>query len=251
MIKEKKFAILSDIHSNIEALDAVIADAKEQGVTEFLCLGDIVGYNASPKECIDRIRELNCKVVYGNHDFYCSDPNVDLNHFNENAAIVIDWTHRQISEDDIRWLRGLPAVVKVNGFTLVHSTLDNPFEFRYAFESVDARDNFHQQDTPVCFHGHTHVPCIFAMAHAKITKLQPPPAKSILDKTMEYFINVGSVGQPRDGVNKACYVVYTVKGVTGGTLEYRRVDYDMESTIAKIEAACLPDSLITRLYNGS
>ncbi len=250
MAKERKYAIISDIHANIEALDAVIADATAQGVDEFLCLGDVVGYNASPCECIARIRELNCRVIHGNHDHYCSDPTVDLNDFNDEAAAVIDWTRRQLSQDELEWLRSLPMRLKVFGFGLVHGSLDSPADFRYTFNAEDARDSFNIQDTPICFHGHTHVPKIFAMVHDQVIALPPPNEKVMLDHTMKYFINVGSVGQPRDRINQACYLIYTVKGIVGGTIEYRRVDYDIESTAARIEAAGLPTELGDRLFVG-
>ena len=251
MPRPRRFAIISDIHANIEALDAVIADAKGQGVDEFVCLGDVVGYNAAPSECIRRIRELGCKVVKGNHDHYCSDPTVNLDDFQPNAASVIEWTRRNISEEETRWLRELPLTAAIMGFTAVHSTLDSPAHFRYAFDSLDAADSFNYQRTRVCFHGHTHVPCIFVRSPGgdrnNIEKLDP--ANGTLEQG-NYFINVGSVGQPRDGIPKACYLIYTAEGLTKLSIEFRRVEYDIESAVRRIEDAGLPARLITRLYTG-
>lgn len=251
MPRPKRYAIISDIHANIEALDAVIADARSQGVDDFVCLGDLVGYNAAPRECIQRIRELGCKVVKGNHDHYCSDFSVNLDDFQPNAASVIEWTRRNISEEDSRWLQALPLTAVIMGFTIVHSTLDSPAHFRYAFDSLDAEDSFNYQRTRVCFHGHTHVPCIFQRAPGggrdNIVKYEA--ANGLLDQG-SFFINVGSVGQPRDGNPKACYLLYTTEGLSKVSIEFRRVDYDIEAAVRRIEQAGLPQRLINRLYTG-
>mgnify|MGYP001778353259 CR=1 FL=1 len=249
MPRPKRFAIISDIHANIEALDAVLADAKAQKVDDFLCLGDVVGYNAAPAECIRRIRELGCKVVMGNHDHYCSDPSVNLDDFQPNAASVIEWTRRNLSEDDIRWLQSLPYTLTLFGFTAVHSTLDSPEHFRYAFDATDAADSFTAQRSHVCFHGHTHVPCIFLRDSVTRAIQKWAPADGILDKGT-YFINVGSVGQPRDGIPQACYAIYDTTQLKAPSIQFRRVDYDIEAAVRRIELAGLPDRLITRLYTG-
>ena len=251
MPRPKRYAIISDIHAHIEALDAVLADAKAQGVDDYVCLGDVVGYNAAPAECIHRIRELGCKVVKGNHDHYCSDPTVNLDDFQPNAASVIEWTRRNIGEDDTRWLHELPLTATIMGFTVVHSTLDSPEHFRYAFDTLDAADSFNCQRTRVCFHGHTHVPCIFIRAPGGDSNavVKVGPANGLL-RQGSYFINVGSVGQPRDGIPKACYVIYTAEGLTKLSVEFRRVDYDIEAAVRRIEEAGLPARLITRLYTG-
>ncbi|MEG2724438.1 MAG: metallophosphoesterase family protein [Kiritimatiellia bacterium] len=249
MAKARRYAIISDVHANIEALDAVIADAKAQSVDDFVCLGDVVGYNASPSDCIQRIRSLGCKTVMGNHDFYCSDAAVNLDDFQPHAASVIEWTRRNISEEESRWLHQLPLTATVMGFTMVHSTLDNPASFRYAFDPMDAADSFQEQHTRVCFHGHTHVPCIFQRPAASDQIFKLGAASGLLEQG-NYFINVGSVGQPRDGIPKACYLIFTMEGLTKLSIEYRRVEYDIESAVRKIEAAGLPDRLITRLLTG-
>ncbi|MDO4527440.1 MAG: metallophosphoesterase family protein [bacterium] len=248
----KRYAIISDIHANIEALEAVIRDAEAMHVDTFVCLGDVVGYNASPSECIRRIRKLGCKVVKGNHDHYCSHPDVDLDDFQPNAASVIEWTRRNISDDDTEWLHNLPLSLKFMGFTLVHSTLDSPGHFRYAFSKEDALDSFLSQGTRVCFHGHTHVPCIFRRRPGgetchDIDKLIAADGR--LDPG-NYFINVGSVGQPRDGDPRACYVIFDVHSLNDLEIQFRRVDYDVEAAISHIQEAGLPDRLVQRLYTG-
>lgn len=251
MPRAKRYAVISDIHANIEALEAVLADARAQGVDDVVCLGDIVGYNAAPAECIRRIRDLGCRVVKGNHDHYCSDPYVNLDDFQPNAASVIEWTRRNISEDDTRWLHGLPLTAVVSGFTLVHANLDTPGHFRYTFNDDDAAANFATQATKVCFHGHTHVPCIFLRDNATLRIAKLAPTDGILERGKGlYFINVGSVGQPRDGIPKACYAIFSMEGLTRLSIQFRRVDYDIEAAVRRIELAGLPERLITRLYTG-
>ncbi len=249
MARAKRYALISDIHANIEALDAVIADAKKQHIDDFVCLGDVVGYNAAPSACIRRIRELGCKVVKGNHDHYCSHPNVNLNDFQDNAASVIEWTRRNISEEEMAWLHNLPLTTTITGFTIVHATLDSPGHFHYVFDALDAEASFDNQRTRVCFHGHTHVPCIFHRAGHGAPINRFGMADGMLEAG-NYFINVGSVGQPRDGDRRACYAIFTMEGLMKLSIEFRRVDYDIESAVQRIEQAGLPERLITRLYNG-
>ncbi len=248
----KRYAIISDIHSNIEALDAVLKHIATQKVDSIVCLGDVVGYNAAPSECIKRIRELGCKVVKGNHDHYCSHPDVDLDDFQPNAASVIEWTRRNISDNDINWLHNLPLSLKYMGFTIVHSTLDSPENYRYVFDRQDAADSFVAQGTRVCFHGHTHVPCIFYHSPGKTTAkdvFKYQATNGHLDPG-NYFINVGSVGQPRDGDWRSCYAILTVRSLTDMDIEFHRVEYDVDAAVARIQEAGLPDRLIQRLYTG-
>ncbi len=248
MPRSRRFAIISDIHSNIEALDAVLSDIETQEVDEIICLGDVVGYNAAPAECIQRIRSLGCKVVQGNHDLYCSDLNVNLEDFQDTAATVIDWTRRQLSDDDKAWLLNLPLSKVYMGLTVVHSSLDNPKSFRYIFDTQEALDNFAAQRSRFCFHGHTHVPCIF-QRNANGTIIRHTAEDCTLDKDV-YFINVGSVGQPRDNNCMACYVIFDMSDVNHASLKFRRVDYDIGRAIERIQAAGLPDRLCTRLAIG-
>ena len=156
----KLFAVLGDIHANLDALNVVLDDCRSQGVTDFLCTGDVVGYNACPHECMDIIRAIGCPVVVGNHDFYVSSRQ-NLDDFNPAAAAVVQWTRKQLSVDEIYWLRNLPFTHTQMGVTLVHSTMDNPENFGYVFDNLQAEANFLNQKTPVCFHGHTHCPMIY------------------------------------------------------------------------------------------
>lgn len=237
------YGVLSDIHGNWEALTAVFQDAAKVGVTDFVCLGDIVGYNANPSECLDKIRELNCTAVRGNHDHYCSFDD-DLTGFHPLAADAVDWTRRQLSADQQKYLADLPLVQRVGGFTIVHSTLDMPEMWGYVFESLEAESSFNYQTTTVCFFGHTHVPLAFEKS-TEIVGGTYTRLKINLGK--KYFVNVGSIGQPRDGDPRAAYAVYHMDKKE---IELRRVEYDIPAAQAKIRRAGLPERLAARLAIG-
>ncbi|MBV9618647.1 MAG: metallophosphoesterase family protein, partial [Verrucomicrobia bacterium] len=202
-----RFAILSDIHANLEAFDAVMADARENNCTDFVCLGDVVGYNANPHQCVERVREMDCPIVKGNHDEQASlfESSRD---FNEVAEAAIQWTRDQLTEEDKEWLRGLKLQRQVRDFTIVHATLDPSEQWGYVFNNLAAAASFTYQQTTVCFFGHTHVPMGFirdgGVQRQRIDKLGIDPSK-------KYFINVGSVGQPRDGDWHAAYCIYHIE----------------------------------------
>ncbi len=240
-----KIAILGDIHSNIEALDVVLADAQEQGVNEYLCTGDVVGYNASPSECIKRIRELGCPVTKGNHDFYICTAALNLDDFNPHAALGVKWTREQLTEDELQWLRDLPMTYTSKGITIVHATMDRPENFGYVFDNLQASANFTNQVTPICFHGHTHCPMIYERSAAGTFRIDPQDFK--LQMGRKYFINVGSVGQPRDGDPRATYVIYDSMAKT---ITFRRLNYDIAAAQERIRLAGLPERLAERLTYG-
>lgn len=238
-----KYAILGDIHANLEALTKVLDDARAQGVTRFACVGDIVGYNANPVECLNLVRELNCACVRGNHDHYCSHPE-NLNGFHPLAADVVSWTRKQLSEEQQVFLRNLRYVSSVETFTIVHSTLDMPEMWGYVFDRLEAEANFNYQSTTLCFYGHTHVPLAFektdTIRFGLYTKIKIGLGK-------KYLINVGSVGQPRDGDPRAAYVVYDM---VNNVVELRRVPYEIDRTQKKILDAGLPGRVAARLALG-
>lgn len=241
---EKVFAILGDIHSNIDALDAVLEDCRAQGVTDFLCTGDVVGYNACPKECLKAVRDLGCPVVMGNHDYYISKAQ-NLEDFNPHAAAVIEWTRQQLNEGEMDYLRKLPFSLSFMGITLVHSTLDNPASFGYVFDHLQAEAHFIKQVTPLCFHGHTHCPMIYEKQVGAVYRIDAQDIK--LPAGRKYFINVGSVGQPRDGDPRASYALYRP---SSREVQFRRIDYDIEAAQGRILSTGLPVRLAERLAVG-
>ncbi len=238
-----KFAILGDIHSNLAALDAVLADARQQGVTDYVCVGDIVGYNANPRECLEIVRSLQAVAVRGNHDHYCSHE-VNLKDFHSLAAEVVQWTREVLSTEELSYLRNLPLSAPVETFTIVHATLDTPEMWGYVFDKFEAESHFNYQTTSVCFYGHTHVPIAFERSDyvraGVYTRIKVRLGK-------KYFINVGSVGQPRDGDPRAAYVVYDLMD---NMIELRRVAYDISLTQKRIKEEGLPERLALRLATG-
>jgi len=238
-----RYAVIADIHANLEAFEVVLADSKEQNCTHYCCVGDVVGYNANPKECLEIVRSMGMPVVKGNHDEYCSSED-DLEGFNPHAAEAVNWTRKQLSKEDRQWLRDLKYMRLVASFSMVHATLDGPQRWGYVFDKLAAAASFTYQNTAVCFFGHTHVPVAFVrdsmVRGGTYSKFKVEPGK-------KYFVNVGAVGQPRDGNPKSGYVIYDLNE---GTIELRRLDYDIAKAQQKIMAAGLPQRLADRLTLG-
>ena len=238
-----RFAILGDIHANLHALHAVLADATEQKVTHHICMGDIVGYCAYPKECVNIIRELDCPAVRGNHDEQVSKEIIQEG-LNPLAKKALNWTRSQLNPDDMQWLRELRLQRLVRDFTIVHSTLDTPHKWGYVNTELDAAANFSYQRTSICFIGHTHVP----VAYMKEGQCRTIPLDTLpINANQKYLINVGSVGQPRDLDWRAAYCIYDTER---HEVELRRVEYDLRSAQEAIIAAGLPEKLATRLEKG-
>ena len=239
-----KYAILGDIHANLEALEAVLQDAKEQGVTHYACTGDVVGYNTDPKACLKLIRSLKCKVVQGNHDYYAGcNESMDL--FTPMAQKSIYWTRRNLSLLDRKYLRDLPRVSDIENFTIVHSSLHNPERWNYIFKRMSAEASLRNQFSNVCFFGHTHVPLAFISDGIEIEKGFYEQLK--VKDGYKYLINVGSVGQPRDRNPKAAYTIYDLEEQT---ITLRRVEYDILAVQKKIRDAGLPFRNALRLERG-
>lgn len=238
-----RFAILSDLHANLEATEAVLADARERECTHFVCLGDVVGYNANPHECVEIVQKLECPVIKGNHDEQASLDESSRD-FNALAEMAINWTRAQLTDADKAWLSELRLSRQVHDFTIVHATLDTPDQWGYVFNTLDAAASFAFQQTTVCFFGHTHVAGAFVrddgVKRVKVDQLT-------IEGTKKYFINTGSVGQPRDGDWRAAYCVYHVDK---NVVEQRRVKYDVAAAQKKIIKAGLPALLAERLKLG-
>ncbi len=239
-----RFAIFGDIHANLEALQAVLADAKENGCTHHVCIGDIVGYNANPHECVQIVRELGCPVVKGNHDEQAYLGNA-LDNFNPLAEVAIKWTRDHLDDDDKQWLRGLRLVRQVRDFSVVHATLDTPHQWGYVFNQLDAAASFNYQYTNLCFYGHTHAP----RAYVRDETVRAVPLDILhIQPRKKYFVNVGSVGQPRDGDWHASYCIYHADK---NYVELRRIEYDIYTAQDKVVDAGLPQRLADRLALGN
>ena len=238
-----RFAIFGDVHANLEAFEVVLADAHDQSCEAYICLGDVVGYNANPRECLEQVRSLNCPVVKGNHDDYAASES-SLECFNPLAEAAIQWTRDQLSADEKNWLATLPLTLEIKGFTIVHATLEDPKGWSYVLNQLDAAASFSQQTTELCFFGHTHSPRAY-IKDSSVVGLSYD--RLSLDPGKKYFINVGSVGQPRDGDWRAAYVVFDEEK---RYVQLRRLRYDLPKAQEKILASGLPPRLADRLAFG-
>ncbi|MEZ6196355.1 MAG: metallophosphoesterase family protein [Planctomycetota bacterium] len=238
------YGLLGDIHSNIEALDAVLGKLRSEGVERFLSVGDIVGYGADPKACIDRVREIGATVVAGNHDWAVVGK-LETTFFNVYAKEAVDWTRSQLEPDDLAWLSSRPLVEVVDDeITVVHATLDQPANFDYIQTYYDAARTINAMETHVCMVGHSHVPLAFILEDSIRLAMGTRLDLSDCDRAL---LNVGSIGQPRDENPKAACGIYDSE-----TGEYRleRVPYDIGTASEKIRSAGLPGILADRLRFG-
>jgi diadenosine tetraphosphatase ApaH/serine/threonine PP2A family protein phosphatase len=203
----------------------------------------VVGYNANPRECLQIVQSLKCPVVKGNHDDYASSDS-SLESFNPLAEVAIQWTRDQLTPAEKTWLGALPLISKLRGFTVVHASLEDPGGWGYVLNQLDAAASFSKQATKLCFFGHTHNP----RAYIKDSSVVGLPFEQlVVEPDKRYFVNVGSVGQPRDGDWRAAYVVFDEEK---RMIRLRRLRYDLPKTQGKILAAGLPPRLADRLAYG-
>lgn len=240
-----RYGIFSDIHSNLEALDAVIEVYKKEEIDKYLCVGDVVGYATNPKECIEKVKGLAMVTVAGNHD-WASVNLFSTDYFNPLAKEAILWTEHNLNEQDRRFLEGLALVYKNEDLSLVHGTLDEPGDFNYMADGYIASRTFALLETNVCFVGHTHVPGTFTKSEDGRIQYQTESNIDIQERN-KYIINVGSVGQPRDGDSHAAYCIYDV---TKKNVQIKRISYDIQAARGKIINAGLPGFLGERLLVG-
>ncbi len=241
-----RILVLSDIHANLAAFDAVLAHAGS--FDRVWCLGDIVGYGPDPNECVERVRELRrYQCLAGNHD-WAALGKLDLSDFNTDARRAAHWTGEQLTPDNRAFLNArLERIGPLEErFTLVHGSPRYPI-WEYILDEAIAAENFPLFPTQVCLVGHTHVPVIYAETPAGVRALRPPLDKPHPLGDQRVIINPGSVGQPRDGDPRASYLLLDVDA---GTVTYRRVDYPIETTQEKMAAAGLPPRIIARLEYG-
>ena len=239
-----RYAIISDLHSNLDALEKVLEDIKTQGVDRYVCLGDIIGYGAQPKECIQAVRELDCLTIAGNHD-WAALGKTNIDYFNAYAKEATLWTRDQLSDEDVKYVDSLPLVEHLpENFTLVHGTLYNPELFDYIQTSYDAYLSLQALEGQVCFLGHSHVPITFFQGEMISYTLSQEIS---LEDGVKALVNVGSVGQPRDDNPKSSYAIYDT---TKKKVWIRRISYDIENAGKKIRDAGLPEVLAERLKYG-
>jgi diadenosine tetraphosphatase ApaH/serine/threonine PP2A family protein phosphatase len=242
-----RLAILSDVHANLEALLEVEAEVGRLGVDAVCCLGDVVGYGASPGPVCDRIRALGGPALLGNHDAAAAG-RMDYAYYYEAARRALDWTAGQLSPEQLGWIRGLPYDATFGGVGLCHgSPLDPPeYEYLLAVEQARALLPAWPRLPPVTFVGHSHLCRAFALA--RDGRVEDVSARRLeLDPELKYVLSVGSVGQPRDYDNRACFVTYDGGR---GLVEYHRVAYDIAASAGRILAAPLARNFAKRLFLG-
>jgi len=241
-----KYAIISDIHGNVEALQAVLKDIKSRSIDTIICLGDIVGYYPDPERCIELVRDNVTDCVAGNHD-YAAINRIDIQTFTYYAYAAMEWTRNHLSDPAKEFLGSLPLTIEKNGVFFTHSSPSNPKDWIYVFpDSEDAVfEAFNSLVFRLNFIGHTHWPSIMIQEEDKIILHSEHSIK--LDKNNFYLINVGSVGQPRDFDSRCCYAIYDSDHQE---VALARVSYDYSITQKKILENNLPAFLAQRLEKG-
>jgi predicted phosphodiesterase len=231
-----KIAIISDIHGNSEALQSVLTHIDDLGIAHTICLGDIVGYGASPNECVALLREQNITCLAGNHDKAVLGE-LSIDDFSAMAKAGVLWTRSVISEENKKFLSGLEYQIELYNALFVHSSPDKPQDFRYLLSYGHAIESFKHLTAMLCFIGHTHRPVTFC----------EDGISTVISPDKKYIVNVGSVGQPRDGDRRACFVAFDTDQYK---IEHVRVEYDIDVTRKKIIEAGLPQKLAERLLVG-
>jgi len=235
-----KIAVFSDIHSNIEALNCVLEKISDENIDEIICCGDTVGYGPNPNECIEKIKSIkNIKIIAGNHD-RAAVGLFDIAWFNDNAKAAILWTISVLTEENKKILKQLPEKIQTENFTVVHGS-PRKLTNEYLIKPSDMQENIQFFETQICFVGHSHYPFVYT-SEKSITKLQENEPIEIFSKSI---INPGSVGQPRDGGNRACFLILENDKIT-----FHRVDYDIKAVQKKMKIEKLPEYLVERLNYG-
>jgi len=242
-----RFAFISDIHANLEALEAVLEDIGSRNIDEIICLGDIVGYGANPNECCELVKTKCPVTLLGNHDAAAVDQ-LSTQHFNIHAKIAIEWTSQNLKHESESFLETLPFKATKPSLTLVHATPYEPNMWYYITSLEEAAFNYQFFDTQLCLVGHTHIPIIIVLDKEKELYVHQDSVIHLDDvKDARLLINVGSVGQPRDRNPKSCYGIFDSDA---GEFSYHRVEYNIEKTQAKMKKIKMPEFLISRLADG-
>lgn len=240
-----KHLFISDIHSNMEALDAILKKAdslcRDYGV---ICVGDIVGYGAEPDECFERIAGLTDRIVLGNHDAGVLGK-TDTRMFNRSAREALSWTKQRMKSGNLRRMKEHPYVINENDYAVVHASMTSPEVWNYVDSVYEAQDEFLAANFRIVFIGHTHIPLIYCQDEGGVKMLFDEKISCAAGK--RYIVNVGSVGQPRNQDPRACALFYDEES---GELEFVKAEYDVKSAQNKIISAGLPRLFAERLERG-
>ncbi|HID12089.1 MAG TPA: metallophosphoesterase [Candidatus Latescibacteria bacterium] len=241
-----RYALIADLHGNLEALRVVLHHIDREQPDRLVCLGDLVGYGADPEECIDIVRDRTDRVVVGNHD-WAAIGKADISYFNPYAWAAVLWTQGRLRDFHRRYLERLPLTLQEGELYFVHSTPERPEEWNYIFSRAQAAYYLSQLPHRICFIGHSHVPAAFVLRGNDVVLVPGPSLRIPIEPGLRYLINVGSAGQPRDGDNRASYAVVDL---AEQVVEVKRVPYDIPTAQRKILKAGLPEVLAERLAYG-
>lgn len=239
--------VISDIHANYEALDAVLHDSAGQYEAVW-CLGDLVGYGPKPNECVERVKSLpGLTCLVGNHDKAVLG-DLDINSFNNDARTALEWTYHNLTSANFSYLHSLPSITEVGAFTLAHASPRQPI-WEYILNRMIARENFAFFYSPYCLVGHTHVPVVFRESELsdECDEALPDYTAPMKLNHQRMIINPGSVGQPRDNNP---FSSYALLDTDNGLWKYRRVPYNVENTQRQLRNLGFPERLITRIAQG-
>jgi predicted phosphodiesterase len=231
-----RIAIISDVHSNLEALTSALDAIDTKGVDDIVCLGDIVGYGANPNECLEIVRSRCSIILQGNHDAAAVDLSV-ANQFTLNAQLSAIWTFGVLTAENKDYLRSIPHLKPRGDILYSHASPFEPEEWNYVISEFDTREAFQAFTEKICFIGHSHIPVIFS-EHGKVASIS---------KSGRYIVNVGSIGQPRDANPDLSFGIFDDKS---WSYQQVRVEYDVDGAAEKIRKAGLPRALAERLSQG-
>lgn len=239
-----RYALISDIHSNYDALSAVLPAIEHAGVDVICCLGDIVGYGAEPGLCIDTLRQRNVLCILGNHDAAALG-NFEIEYFNTDAQTSIYWTQARLTQEERDYLSQLPLTLTMDSFAAAHGAPKSPAAFEYVLSLEDAFLSFAALAERLMFVAHSHTPVNFMTDEESIwADMQ---TSYTLEENVRAIVNIGSVGQPRDGDARAAFCLYDS---ATGKIDLVRVPYDVDSAARKILDAQLPPINAHRLFLG-
>lgn len=241
-----RIAILSDIHSNVEALSAVLDFCRFNRIHKYVCLGDVVGYGADPNGCCEMIRSVSSVTLLGNHDAAVAGL-MDTEYYYPAARNALFWTREQLSDDNFRWLYSLPYTYQMENLGFFHSAPIMPSGFFYVVRSEDAQAHLKvfEKLQEFNFVGHSHLRNQYLLGPRRVKDATGKAVSSQHEK--KWIINVGSVGQPRDRDNRACFGIFDTDDQT---FEHVRIDYDIDATAGKILRAGLDEKFAKRLFVG-
>jgi predicted phosphodiesterase len=238
-----RYAVISDVHANLEALNTVLKKISEETFDSLLFLGDSVGYGPNPNECLETLKGKTKILLAGNHD-WASVGMTDIESFNPYARAAVEWTKKILSNENRTFLRGLPLTQELDDrILLVHATPREPEQWHYLLSTEDASINLHFFNQMICLIGHSHKPVI--IERSPEDKIIVYKDRTDIKEGYRYIINVGSAGQPRDGNPDAAYAI-----LNKNSIEIKRVSYDIVLTQKKMRDVGLPSYLIERLSRG-